>query len=206
MKTSHNLNHVMYAMHADVLLINCWTELLLGYCWVTAMLLLCYCMLILYTTCSMLFDWLVNIVLLYHANKSDLSKHFNISSKTYYTLYYILKLSLIYWIYSKVLKTRKTDIFNVQLVQIYKTYIFCNFIIYKNNNFSVNKISPGCIGLLTRTRYWRTPRSFQSGHYPANIGIVRLRYELLTLWRLNYPRAHTSLYPLLKLVRCLNYY
>jgi hypothetical protein len=41
----------------------------------------------------------------------------------------------------KVRKPNKTDIFNIQLVHIYKTYIFCNSIIYKNNSFSVSKIS-----------------------------------------------------------------
>jgi hypothetical protein len=64
----------------------------------------------------------------------------------------------------------------------------------------------GCVGLLTRTQHWRTLWSLQSGHYPANIGIVRLHYELYTLWRLNYLYAHTSLYPFLKLVRYLNYF
>jgi hypothetical protein len=38
----------------------------------------------------------------------------------------------------KVLKSYKIDIFNIQLVRIYKTtYIFCSSIIYKNNSFSV---------------------------------------------------------------------
>jgi hypothetical protein len=47
------------------------------------------------------------------------------------------------WTYSKVFKSTKTDIFNIQLVRIYKTtYIFCNSIIYKNNNFLVSRISP----------------------------------------------------------------
>jgi len=93
MKTSHNLNHAIYATHADVLLLNYWIELLLGCCWVTA----CF---MLYATCSMLCAWPVNIALLYHADKSYFSKHFNISSKTCNTLYYILKLSLIYSTYS----------------------------------------------------------------------------------------------------------
>jgi hypothetical protein len=39
MKTTHNINHAIYAMHADVLLLNCWTGLLLGCYCVTAGLL-----------------------------------------------------------------------------------------------------------------------------------------------------------------------
>jgi hypothetical protein len=63
MKILYNLNHAIYVMHATVLLLNCWTKLLLGSCWVTT----CF---MLYTTCSVLFAWLVNIVLFYHADKS----------------------------------------------------------------------------------------------------------------------------------------
>jgi hypothetical protein len=51
------------------------------------------------------------------------------------------KISLISSTYSKVLKSTKTDIFNIQLVRIYKTtYIFCNSLIYKNSSFSVSRI------------------------------------------------------------------
>jgi len=49
----------------------------------------------------------------------------------------ILENIIIISIYSKVLKSSKTDIFNIQLVQISKTYIFCKSIIHKNNSFSV---------------------------------------------------------------------
>jgi hypothetical protein len=112
------------------------------------------------------------------------------------------------WTYSKVLKSSKTDIFNIQLVRIYKTtYIFYNFIIYKNNSFSVSKTSPGCIRLLTWTSprilviwtlHWRINWSLQSGHYPANI--VTLDYAMgFVLGHLNYPRAHPLHYPLLRL-------
>jgi hypothetical protein len=83
------------------------------------------------------------------------------------------------WTYSKVLKPSKTNIFNIQLVHIYKTYIFCNSIIYKNNSFSVSKISPGCIGLTTLTLHWRTHWSLQLWHDPANTHNVRQRYETL---------------------------
>jgi hypothetical protein len=40
-----------------------------------------------------------------------------------------------------IFNSSKTDIFNIQLVHIYKTtYIFCKSIIHKNNNFSVSRI------------------------------------------------------------------
>jgi hypothetical protein len=92
------------------------------------------------------------------------------------------------WTYSKVLKSNKTYIFIIQLVRIYTTYIFCNSIIYKNNSFSVSKISPGCIRLLTWTSpriivtwtlHWRINRSLQSRHYPANI--ITLDYAMNSL-------------------------
>jgi hypothetical protein len=113
------------------------------------------------------------------------------------------------WTYSKVLKSRKTDIFNIQLVRIYKTiYIFCNSIIHENNSFSVSKISPGCIRLLTWifpqilvtwTLHWRINWNLQSGHYPANI--ITLDYAMgLILWHIDYPRAHTLRYPCLSQV------
>jgi hypothetical protein len=81
-----------------------------------------------------------------------------------------------------------------QAKQIYSTYswfifikhtYFCNYIIYKNNSFSVSKISPDCIGLLTwtspqilvtRTQHWRTNWSLQAWHEPANTYNVRLCY------------------------------
>jgi hypothetical protein len=54
---------------------------------------------------------------------------------------FILQNIIIISIYSKVLKSSKTDIFSIQLVQIYKTtYIFCKSIIHKNNSFSVSRI------------------------------------------------------------------
>jgi len=57
MKTSHNLNHVIYAMHAIVLLLNCcyWAAvgLLMGYYCVTAGLLYALCF-ILHALCSLL--------------------------------------------------------------------------------------------------------------------------------------------------------
>jgi hypothetical protein len=127
----------------------------------------------------MFFAWLVNIVLLYHADKSYFSKHFNISSKTCNILYYTLNYPWYIWTYSKVLKPSKTDIFNIQLVHNYTTYIFCISIIYKNNSFSVSKISPGCIGLTTPTLHWRTHWSLQWWYDPANTYNIRLRYGTL---------------------------
>jgi len=66
-KTSHNLNHAIYAMDAAVKLLN-W--LLLGCCWVTA----CF---MLYVICFMLCA----------AVKSYFAKQFNTSSKSCNTQY-----------------------------------------------------------------------------------------------------------------------
>jgi len=118
------------------MLLYCCSTAELSCYWATAE----YCML--YTLCSMLLAWLVNIVLLYHADKSYFSKHliFHPKHATHCTIFWNYPWYI--WTYSKVLKPNKTDIFNIQLVHIYKTYIFCNSIIYKNNSFSVSKISP----------------------------------------------------------------
>jgi len=118
-KTSHNLNHAMYAMHANVLLINYWTELLLGYCCVTAELL--------YALCSMLFAWLVNIVFLYHAGKSYFSKHFTISSQN--IQHTILYSETIIDIFEHTLK------YSNQAKQIYSTYSW--FIFIKHIYFAI---------------------------------------------------------------------
>jgi hypothetical protein len=108
---------------------------------------------------------------------------------TYYTILWNYPWYI--WTYSKVLKSNKTYIFIIQLVLIYETtYIFCNSIIYKNNSFSVSKISTGCIRLLTWkfprilvtwTLHWRINWSLQFEHYPANI--ITLDYAMgLILW------------------------
>jgi hypothetical protein len=99
------------------------------------------------------------------------------------------------------------------LVQIYKTtYIFCNSIIYKNNSFSVSKISLGCIRLLnwtspwilvTWTLHWRINSSLQSGHYPAYIITLDYANKLYILWHIDYPCAHKSHYSCLSLVKYL---
>jgi hypothetical protein len=127
----------------------------------------------------MLFAWLVNIVLLYRADKSYFLKNliFHPKHATHYTIFWNYPWYI--WTYSKVLKSSKTDIFNIQLVRIYKTIYICNSIIHENNNFLVSKISPGCIGLTTPTLHWRTHWSLQLWHDPANTYNVRQRYGTL---------------------------
>jgi hypothetical protein len=128
---------------------------------------------------------------------------------THYTIFWNYPWYI--WTYSKVLKSTKTDIFNIQLVLIYKTtYIFCNSIICKNNNFSVSRILLGCIGLLT----WTSPRILVTWTYigesievsnPDTILQILMTSDyaikLYTLWRIYYPRAHTSHHPCLCLVK-----
>jgi hypothetical protein len=54
---------------------------------------------------------------------------------------FILQNIIIILIYSKIFKSSKTYIFNIQLVRIQKTtYIFCNSLIYENNSFLVSRI------------------------------------------------------------------
>jgi hypothetical protein len=67
--------------------------------------------------------------------------------------------------YSKVLKSSKTGIFNIQLVRFYKTtYIFCKSIIHKNNSFSVSRI----LTLAAQILSTRSPRYPHAMHYCKN--------------------------------------
>jgi hypothetical protein len=150
---SHNLNHenitqfkLYYKCYACLCaafkLLN-WavTELLLGYCMLYA---LCY---MLYALC-LTSKYCPTIMLLNHTllNNSILHPNHATHNTTFWNYYWYN------WTNSKVLKSSKTDIFNIQLGQIYKkTYIFCNSIIYKNNNFTVSKYHLAARILSTRS-------------------------------------------------------
>jgi hypothetical protein len=94
--------------------VNCWAGLLLGYC-------------MLYAVCFMLNAWLVSIALPNHAVKSYFSNIliFHPKHTTHYTIFWYYPWYI--WTYSKVLKSSKTNIFNIQLVRIYKTIYILQF-------------------------------------------------------------------------------
>jgi hypothetical protein len=77
-----------------------------------------------------------NATLVYKIPNHHVPSHNSFELHISYTYFNIIIISR----YSKVLKSSKTDIFNIQLIHIYKTYIFYKSIIHKSNSFSVSRI------------------------------------------------------------------